>query len=342
MREERRSASVEPIFPQPLPQGEYSRERRIEPRSRSFFWPIALIGLGVLLLLSNLGVFPQSGWAVLWRFWPVALIALGVDVLIGRRSLGGAIASGVLLLVLAGFVIGIALFAEHIPALAELTRPARLQFQHLEHPLTQIESAKVSIEWNSAPGYLSALEDSTNLIEADVGYYGELIFHVTNTNGRAEVILDRYQPSMPFGQWRFGGDNTKWDVKLSPKVPLDLWLDLGSGSCDFDLSGLNIRSLNLDGGSGSLDLILPATSRFNGKLDGGSGSINITLLKGVGMRVTLDSGSGSFQPDERFTLISGERDGASVWETTDYAGADYKIDLTIDQGSGSIRIQPTH
>ncbi|HOT92896.1 MAG TPA: DUF5668 domain-containing protein [Anaerolineae bacterium] len=339
MTEERRSKGAEPILPRPFPEGESPRERQRQPRSRSFFWPIALIGLGVLLLLSNLGLFPQSGWAVLWRFWPVVLIALGVDVLIGRRSLGGAIVSGVLLLILAGMVIGIAFFAEHIPALTELTRPAKLQFKHVEHPLAQIKSAKVSIEWNSAPGYLSALEDSTNLIEADVSYHGELIFHVTNTDGHADVILDSYMPSTPFGQLSFGDDNARWNVKLSPDVPLDLWLDLGSGSCDFDLSSLDIRSLNLDSGSGSLDLILPATASFSGKLDSGSGSISITLPKGTGMRVTLDSGSGSFQPDARFRLVSGERDGDSVWETTDYASAEFKIDLTIDQGSGSIQIR---
>jgi hypothetical protein len=59
----------------------------------------------------------------------------------------------------------------------------------------------------------------------------------------------------------------------------------------------------------------------------------------VGMRVTLISGSGSFQPDARFTLVSGELDDDGVWETENYASADYKIDLTIDQGSGSIRIR---
>ena len=46
---------------------------------------------------------------------------------------------------------------------------------------------------------------------------------------------------------------------------------------------------------------------------------------------------GSFQPGERFTFISGERNDG-VWETKNYASADDKIDLTIDQGSGSIRI----
>ncbi|HOU13799.1 MAG TPA: DUF5668 domain-containing protein [Anaerolineae bacterium] len=339
MSEYRNSEGVEPILPRSIPESERPRAPQVQPRTRSFFWPIVLIGVGVLLLLSNLSVFPESGWAVLWRFWPVALVALGIDVLIGRRSFGGAIASGVLLLLLAGMVIGVAFFAEQIPALVEITKPARLQFEHVEHPLANVKSAKVTIDWTSAPGYLSALEDSNNLIEGDVAYRGDLVFRVSNTNGRAEVLLDSYFQNASFVQLNFADSEATWDMKLSPAVPLELWLNVGSGNCIFDLSRLNLSALNLDGGSGSLDLTLPATSSFTGKLDTGSGSVVITLPDGVGMRVTLDSGSGSFQPDERFTLVSGERDDDGVWEIKNYASADYKIDLVIDQGSGSIRIR---
>jgi len=339
MNEDRIPESAAPILPQPFVESEQPRAPQVRQERRSFFWPVVLIGFGVLLLLSNLGVFPESGWAVLWRFWPVALVALGLDVLIGRRSLGGAIASGVLILILAGMVIGLAFFAEQIPALVELTQSSKLQSRHVEHPLEKVESAKVTIDWNSAPGYLSALEDSSNLIEADIDYRGELAFRVTNTNGRAEVVLDSYFQGVMFVQRNFNDRDAKWDVKLNPGVAYDLWMDTGSGSCDFDLSRLSVSNLNLDSGSGSVQLKLPATSSFQGEFNTGSGAVAITLPEGVGMRVTLDSGSGSFQPDARFTLVSGERDGDGVWETANYAGADYKIDLTIDQGSGSIRIR---
>jgi hypothetical protein len=342
MNEDRIPENAAPILPQPFSEDERPRppqHRQIRYERRSFFWPIVLIGIGVLLLLSNLGLFPEAGWAVLWRFWPVALVALGIDVLIGRRSLGGAIASGVLILVLVGMVIGLAFFAEQIPALVQLTQPARLQSRHIAHPMEKVDSAKITIDWNSAPGYLSALEDSNNLIEANIDYRGELAFNVTNTNGRAEIVLDSYFEGVTFGQWNFDDRDAKWDVKLNPDVTYDLWMDAGSGSCDFDLSQLPVTYLHLDSGSGSIELKLPTASSFDGDLNTGSGAVRIVLPEGVGMRVTLISGSGSFQPDGRFTLISGERDDDGVWETENYANADYKIDLTIDQGSGSMQIR---
>ena len=67
-------------------------------RSRSFFWPIMLISVGVLFLLSNLGIVAWSTWNLIWRFWPLVLVAVGIDVFFGQRSAFGAIISAFLVL----------------------------------------------------------------------------------------------------------------------------------------------------------------------------------------------------------------------------------------------------
>lgn len=65
--------------------------RRIGP----IFWPILLIAVGVLFLLSNLGLLPFDPWQF-WRLWPLILVVIGLDVLLavawprssaGRESL---------------------------------------------------------------------------------------------------------------------------------------------------------------------------------------------------------------------------------------------------------------
>lgn len=334
---EERPKPIEPILPRSSSAEDDDSVR--SPRSHSVFWPIILIGLGVLLLLSNVGIFPISGWAVLWRFWPVALIALGIDVIFGRRSVGGAVAGGVLILLLLGMAIGVAFFAEQIPFLVELTKPAMMQHETVEHPLSDLKSAEVLIDWTSAPGYLSVLDDSTNLIEADVAYRGELSFAVKEQGRHAEILLDSYQQGVSSSIFDFDDQDLRWDVKLSPQVSLDLGFDVGSGSCNFDLTGLDVENLNLDGGSGSLRLTLPETGNFEGEIEGGSGAMTLILPKGVGLRIALTDGSGSFHPGDRFQLVSGEADDDSVWETENYDKADYKIALEVDQGSGSFTIQ---
>jgi hypothetical protein len=313
---------------------EHRRERRRPP---SVFWPIVLIGAGVVLLLANLGYLRWESWNVLWRLWPLLLVALGIDIFIGRRSTGGAILSAFLILLLLGAVIAVALFAQNIPAIADWAKPVELQSQHVEYPIAGVETASVNIDWTSQPGYLSALGDSANLIEGDISYYGDLTFDVKVHGKQADVVLDSHVSAWPFWSWSDEPEK-RWDVKLNTEVPLDLNLDTGSGHCDFDLSRLKIDSLTLNSGSGSIVLALPSDSDFDFQLDSGSGSIAITLPQGVGARVTLDSGSGSFNPDQRFTLVEGERGEDGIWETDNYRTAEHTVQFTIDQGSGSISI----
>ena len=215
-----------------------------------------------------------------------------------------------------------------------------MRTEHVEYPLEGVDHASVTIGWTSAPGYLSALRDSPNLIEGDVAYRGQLIFDVDVRRSQAYVELDSHFSGPWFGPFDFG-DRAKerWDVRLSPNVPLDLTLDAGSGPCDFDLTGLQVSDLFLDTGSGPIDLALPSGSAFEARIDGGSGPITIILPESVGARVVLDSGSGPFRPDERFRLVEGERRDDGVWETDNFRTAEHTILLEIDQGSGPISIR---
>jgi len=302
---------------------------------RSFFWPIMLISLGVLLLMSNLGIVAWSTWNMLWRFWPLILIAVGIDVLFGQRSAFGAIISAFLVLALIAVVAGAIFFADQLPFLNNLTNDASWQTSHVEHELDDYESANIFIDWTSPAGSLYALSDSETLIEGDLTYQGELIFDVDSRGDVADVNLDTRLVNS-WGTPFQGSSRAKWEIGLTPEIPLDISLDTGSGSCDFDLSELMIDDLYLDSGSGSILMDLPEKQSFHLELDSGSGSVQIDLPENTGVRVDLDSGSGSFNPGNDFDLVSGEKRGDGTWESDNYDSAKYTIEIDIDQGSGSI------
>ena len=304
------------------------------PRSRSLFWPILLIALGVLFLLNNLGVVAWGTWNLVWRLWPLVLVAVGLDLLIGGRSALGAILSALVALALVALIAAGVFFADQLPFLDRYAVSGEWQTSHVEHHLDDYQAADVYIDWSSPPGRIYALETDQFLIEGDLTYLGELVFDVDDRGGRADLTLD----SRWTGSWSsFGpGRDGNWEIGLTPEIPLDLTLDSGSGSCDFDLSGLIVEDLFLDSGSGSIQLALPAEQSFRFELDSGSGSVQIDLPEDTGVRVRLDSGSGSFNPGGEFILVSGERRGDGIWESENYDIAEYIIEITIDQGSGSI------
>ena len=322
--------------PRPPRRTTYTPRRRQRP---SVFWPIMLIGIGIILLLSQLGYVPWESWGIVWRLWPLLLVALGIDLMIGRRSVAGAIVSTIVILLLVGSIVALVFFAQAVPRLADWVQPAEMSFAHIEHPLEDLEQASVYIDWTSVPAFLSALDDSANLIEGEISYLGELVFEVNEANGRADVRVDQvYNGNIPVPWSSSERSSRRWDVQLTPSIPIDLTLDSGSGSCDFDLSELQLERLFLDSGSGSVDLALPEGD-YSVTMDTGSGSVSIDLPEDVEAAIVLDSGSGSFNPGSRFTLVDGEWDDDGVWETDGFDSAELTITFTIDQGSGSITIR---
>jgi hypothetical protein len=305
----------------------------------SVFWPIVLILGGIVLLLSNLGYLPEPSWELAARLWPVILIALGIDLVVGRRSVAGAIISAILILALAAGVLGLIFFARHIPALAELAREPVLERHTISHPVAGIEQASLRLNWSSQSGVLEALDDSEQLLEGEVTTYGTLDFTVDRLEDTARVHLNTRETTPIFNVRSistFGSD--PWEVALNSGVTWDLNLDGGSGHLELDLSELDLKALELDGGSGAITLTLPATGSFEGRIDGGSGAITVTMPENVGVRIVLDTGSGAFKPAARFTQVE-SNDNETVWESEGYENAETQILLRIDQGSGAIRVE---
>jgi hypothetical protein len=58
------------------------RRKRVE-----LFFPLLLIIIGVMLLLSNIGVISGDIWSLIWQFWPLLLIVIGLDSIFKREGI---------------------------------------------------------------------------------------------------------------------------------------------------------------------------------------------------------------------------------------------------------------
>lgn len=327
------------------------------PRQRSLFWPIILIGAGVILLLSNLNIITAANLAALVSLWPLLLVAFGLEILFGRRS---TLASGLIALLMVGLVIVILVAGPQL-GLKLPTAAAVVQKQYSE-PIGAAQRANVFIDIASDPVTIDALSGSTDLIDANVTTYGEMEFSASGSSDKSIVLRKRPNSGIFIFNWSFATRPTRWDVALSPEIPLDLTLEGGSGSADADLSQLQLEKLSVDvasgsfslslpeskqayeadfeGGSGSLHIALPADTNLTLSADGGSGSINLQLPADVAVRIeVLGSGSGSLNLPRGLTQIEEGNDDEGVWETAGYANAAQRILIRIeDIGSGSVNI----
>jgi hypothetical protein len=304
-------------------------------RGPDLFWPIILIGAGVIFLLANLGVITGNPWPILVNLWPVVLIVIGLDILFGRRSLLGGLIGAALGLVLIAGLICLLIAQPNLPGLNFGMGHASMQTRHIEAPLAGIQTATVSLDAGSGGYRLYALSDSAKLIDGEVSYYGDLTFDVNASNDRANVRLGSRLNGLFFG---FMMPDEKWDIGLNTKPVYDLDLNYGSGGGNADLSQLTLSGGQVDGGSGHVEVRLPATGKFTLNADGGSGGLTFRVPGKMALRVEYEHGSGGLNSGARLNLVSGERNRDAVYETENFGSAGSAITLIINGGSGSINI----
>jgi len=301
---------------------------------RSLFWPILLIGVGIIWLLGSLNLLPVPSLHLLLRLWPMALIILGLDVIFGRRSpiIGSIIGLGSIALIVALLFLAPTLGFE--PG-------GELKTLHFSEPLEGAKSADITLDLERYSTTIDSLSRSDLLVEAELDTVTDASF---SARGSQEKII-RLEPADDFGFFDIDWDNldvrdARWEIGLSPDVPMDLYVDVGSGSAALDLMYLELTSFEIDGGSGSSTLLLPAsTSGYSAVIDGGSGSFDIDIEDDSKIDFAIDIGSGSFDIaiGDR-AIIEAQIDGGSGSLTINVP---YNLGVRViirDSGSGSVHI----
>jgi hypothetical protein len=304
--------------------GQQNSGRRRSDRSRrrrSLFWPIVLVGVGVLWLLINLGTITTDNLTVLIRLWPLLLILLGLDLLFGRRlpavgGLFGLLAVGaVIYLVINGPALGLTSEVPQFEPPEIAARTDEVRSGQFVEPLDGAQSADIDLElgWQRAAIY--PLEDSDNLVDAELEYAGEIEFNTYGGDDRHVSISERdFNPN----RFSFDADDYEWNIGISTQPEVDLTIQMGVNDGDFDLRGIDLNSLDFYGALGDVDLFLPAAGhRYEADIDSSFGATAIEIADGAEVDMNLVGGIGDISID---------------------AGEDVDLDLEIDPGISSITI----
>ena len=329
---------------------------------RSLFWPIILIGVGLIWLLGNFGIISGANLAVLFRLWPLALIVIGLDLLFGRQSpgLGALIGLGAVVVMVVLMLAG--------PSLG-LVQSVESQVSTYDVEREGATSARVEINPSVGLVRVRALTDSNALMTADVRHLGDLNLTVSGTTNRIVNLSQASgvtQFSTNFLDGLFGGDENQlhWYINLNPEVRLDLRINSGVGESDIDLTGLLLTGVNINSGVGKTLLSLPAQDeRYMATVNGGTGEIEVIVAEGAALDLNISSGVGnviidvpegaavrlessggigSMSVPAWLTRVSGEDGGLreqGVWESADYAGAERQISIRYDSGVGGLTVR---
>jgi hypothetical protein len=294
----------------------------------NLFWPLVLIGLGLLLLLQNFGLLPPGVWGTLAPLWPVLLVVLGLDMLAGRQSRGrGVLVSGLGALIVAGVLTWAALRASTLPSGTTQT---------LSQPLQDALTAQINLDVGVGELNVSALGQSPALMEGVAVLGGgesvQQSYSLLNNEGQLDLVQQQNALLTPFLARR-NAEAARWDLQLASAIPLALDIHTGVGRAHLDLSGLRLLRLNLQTGLGQTFVIFPPRGSLRTTVQAGLGDVVLTIPVDLPTRLTVSSGLAAVHISPRFAQQG------KVYTANGFgANSDDYLDLELKAGLGNVTI----
>jgi hypothetical protein len=295
-------------------------------RRRGMFWPLVLIGIGLIALLANYGIIQSVSVVSFLALWPVLLILLGIDIAFARRWPVPTLAVEV------AIICGALVLAA--------TQPAALRFASFTFNGSR-DCANGTTATSVPRGSLSSL---TLRIDAGAARYrvmGGATDAVEVASDRDEICLrDRTTGSrgdVRISQTgaRFGG-TSEVVVKVASDLPIpSLEVSAGAGEFVVDLRDVKVASARFSVGASNTTVILPhPAGDVAVRLEGGASNISIEIPSDVEARVTVSGGLITTTSSNPRAAKSGD-----VIETPGYAAAKDRVTVTINGGASSIAVR---
>ncbi len=131
-----------------------------------------------------------------------------------------------------------------------------------------------------------------------------------------------------------GPEGGVWEFRLNQDIPTTLSIHSGASRLDLDLTDLRVTSLTFDGGASRINLNLPARVENSlTNISAGAARIEVQVPGGVALRFRTKSVGRLVVDESRFPRLQ-----EGLYQSVDYASAQYRADLTVDGGANSVRI----
>ena len=220
---------------------------------------LIFIGLGTILLMSNLGYSSLSNWHFLLRYWPVLIIALGLDIIFPLRSLWVS---------LIGLLMGFALIIGVVYLVSNTVIPQNktLSEDKFSVPSTGIDSSMVDLQMSAGSMKIGTQAKPANRIEGTLNLFDQSrIYKNEYANDKAGFFsmkssgiqfLSMQEDNMEF-------QDAAWNIQLNKNIPTTMDSVLIAGEMTTELSGMQQLDLENTVIFGQSVVILPEEGDVN-------------------------------------------------------------------------------
>jgi hypothetical protein len=314
---------AETILPPPAP----------APTRRPLFWPVVLIGIGVVALLFNTGWLDWDKVARAYQLWPLLLIALGVAILF-RGRLPGQLVNlfGAVLLILVLVAVGGGIAA--IPG-ALVSSSGPVVTSHFSALTGELTAPRLDLSAGAAQITVHSGATGGDLYRATIQSPSDEKPEVT-----VDVATSTLHINLP-GRSGFHlgtvNDHRSVDLTLNDQLPWVVGLSTGASATNLDLSGLKVSSVTVESGASSVKVILPKpTGTVPVSVSGGAMHLTVQRPAGTSIRVSSRGGASSVDVDGNH--FGGLFHDGEVFASPDYSTAADRYDISIESGASSTSI----
>ncbi|MCX6282439.1 MAG: DUF5668 domain-containing protein [Bacteroidetes bacterium] len=304
---------------------------------RHVFWPVILISLGLLILLSNLG-FVNSGWRILWNLWPLILVFWGIAVL-PIKDLYKIIS---VIIILAFTVTFFNRLTENTPWWGfhngwqnhydwnsdDDSSKGNYSEQNLSVPTDTLTKRGI-LDLDAAAGSFTIEGLTSDFMSfrktGDIGNYS---LTSKDTLGVKKINL-----SMEKEHVSGSVHSNKVDIKLNEKPAWKMIFDVGAAEMNLDLTNYIIDTISVDAGASSIKMKLGDKSPCTHvSLNAGASSIKVEVPEGTGCQINSES----FLISRNFKGFDKKAD--RMYQTSNFNSSKKKIYITIETAVSSIEV----
>lgn len=298
-------------------------------KRKSLFFPVLLIGIGLVVFLINVGFLHGTVWGFFSTWWPVLLLLAGLDGLYTRSGwVGPLVLIGLGGVMLAGNLGYVPQNAWHL--LLQLW-PIFLVGIGLDLVIGSTHST-----WAAIGRVFLGLLLIAGLFWLAMGIPGgnilkpmEIHQPLDNTTsaqlefnlaagkfylqpGQEKDVLIAGTASLPEDKpanplynapkdgWSyfaleapavsFGDQQSQWDLTINSQIPIDLKASMGAGEMNLDLRGTHVKSLDSKLGAGKMEVSLPANQDVNGSINNAIGTLILRVPACADVKLRVERG----------------------------------------------------
>jgi predicted membrane protein len=128
------------------------------------------------------------------------------------------------------------------------------------------------------------------------------------------------------------GPDKSWNLSLTPRLPLDLRIDLIVGNIEISAQELTFNSLSTSLVIGETSLFLPEKGNFEAKIDGVIGGITIYVPDSMAIRINSEAGIMNVKvPDDFF-------EQGNSYLSPGYSVSENQVSIEVSQVIGEVQV----